>query len=307
MWYDWLHAHLPCRFPMSQTRYQRSLYLLLAPFLIGVGLLVILPAGLALGVAFTSYDGLAAPRWSGLANFRAIAADGLFRTALVNSAIFVALTVPLRTLITLALALLLSRPRRGVGLYRAAVYLPTLVPGVAYALIWLWILNPLYGPLNRLLVAVSLPAPAWLVDSRTALAAVSVAALFQLGEGFVVLLAGLQELPDEYYEAAALDGAGRLALLRHIVLPLLAPWLLLIVIRDLIVSVQSSFTPVLLMTGGGPYHATLLLPLLIYQTAFDRFRFGEGAAMTAVVCAGVALLVVLTHRAFGGWGYDDAV
>lgn len=292
---------------MSQSRYQRSLYLLLAPFLLGVGLLVILPAALTLGVSFTSYDGLAPPRWSGLENFRALGEDGLFRTALANSALFVALTVPLRTLITLGLALLLARPRRGVGLYRAAVYLPTLVPGVAYALIWLWILNPLYGPLNRLLFAFGLPAPAWLVDPRTALAAVAFAALFQLGEGFVVLLAGLQEIPDEYYEAAALDGAGYLVRLRFLVLPLLTPWILLIVIRDLIVSVQSSFTPVLLMTGGGPYHATLLLPLLIYQTVFDRFRFGEGAAMTALVCVGVALLVTLTHRAFGGWGYEDAV
>lgn len=292
---------------MSHSRYQRSLYLLLAPFLLGVALLVLLPAGLSLGLAFTSYDGLAAPSWSGLANFRAIAGDGLFRTALANSTLFILMTVPLRTLITLGLALLLARPRRGVGLYRAAVYLPTLVPGVAYALVWLWILNPLYGPLNLLLGAVGLPAPAWLVDPRTALLAIALTALFQLGEGFVVLLAGLQEIPEEYYESAVLDGAGRLALLRHVVLPLLAPWLLLIVIRDLIVSVQSSFTPALLMTGGGPYYATLLLPLLIYQTAFDRFRFGEGAAMTALVVAGVALLVALTHAAFGGWGYDDAV
>ena len=292
---------------MSHHRYQRSLYLLLAPFLLGVALLVVLPAALSLGLAFTRYDGLAAPSWAGLANFRALGADQLFRTATLNSLLFVALTVPLRTLITLGLALLLARPRRGVGLYRAAIYLPTLVPGVAYALVWLWLLNPLYGPLNALLGALGLPAPAWLVDPRTALPALALAALFQLGEGFVVLLAGLQEIPDDYYEAAAIDGAGRLTVLRQIVLPLLAPWLLLIVIRDLIVSVQSSFTPALVMTGGGPYHATLLLPLLIYQTAFDRLRFGEGAAMTAVVFGAVGLLVLLTHRLAGGWGYDDAV
>lgn len=292
---------------MSHRRYQQGLYLLLAPFLIGVALLVVLPAALSLGLAFTRYDGLAAPAWSGLENFRALAADRLFWTATANSLLFVALTVPLRTALTLGLALLLARPRRGVGLYRAAVYLPTVVPGVAYALVWLWILNPLYGPLNQLLGMASLPTPAWLVNPRTALAALALAALFQLGEGFVVLIAGLQEVPDAYYEMAALDGAGRAATLTRVVLPLLAPWLLLVVIRDLIVSVQSSFTPALLMTGGGPYHATLLLPLLIYQTAFDRLRFGEGAAMTLVVLVGVGLLVTLTQRLAGGWGYDESV
>lgn len=292
---------------MSHRRYQFSLYLLLAPFLVGVLLLVIVPAFLSFGLAFTSYDGLAPPDWLGLANFRQIFADPLFRTAVVNSLIFVAVTVPMRTLIALGLALLLYRPRRGVGLYRAAVYLPTIVPGVAYALIWLWILNPLYGPLNLILGGLGLPTPAWLVDPRTALLAIALTALFQVGEGFVVLLAGLQEIPSDYYEAAALDGAGRFAFVRHITLPLLAPWLLLVVIRDLIVSAQNTFTPALLMTGGGPYYATLFVPLLIYQTAFDRFRFGEGAAMTTLVFVGVGLLIVLTHRLFGGWGYDDSV
>lgn len=292
---------------MSHRRYQLSLYLMLAPFLIGVTLLVVLPAALTFGLAFTAYDGLAPPTWRGLANFRSLAADELFHTAIGNSLLFAALTVPLRTLLTLGLALLLARPRRGVGLYRAAVYLPTVVPGVAYAMVWLWILNPLYGPLNLGLGALGLPMPAWLADPRTALLAIALAGLFQLGEGFVVLLAGLQEIPADYYEVAALDGAGRLAIFGRIVLPLLAPWLLLVVVRDLIVSVQSSFTPALVMTDGGPYYATLLVPLLIYRTAFDSLRFGEGAAMTAVVFVGVGVLVAVTHRLFGGWGYDEAV
>jgi len=292
---------------MTHRRYQRSLLLLLLPFVLGVTVLVIVPAVLSLGLAFTRYDGLAAPTWAGWANFQALADNTLFHIAVGNSLLFVVLTVPLRTLLTLGLALLLARPRRAVGLYRAAIYLPTVVPGVAYALIWLWILNPLYGPLNLLLASFGLPTPAWLIDPRTALPAVALAAIFQLGEGFVVLLAGLQEIPDEYYETASLDGAGRLAVFRSIVLPLLAPWLLLIVIRDLIVSVQSSFTPALVMTGGGPYYATLLVPLLIYQTAFERLRFGEGAAMTLLVLLGVGLLIALTYRLFSGWGYDEAV
>lgn len=289
------------------TRYQLTLYLMLAPFLIGIALLVLIPAGMSFGLAFTRYDGLAPPDWLGLANYRRIVADDLFQRAMINSLLFLLLTVPLRTLITLGLALLLQRPRRGVGLYRAAVYLPSIVPGVAYALIWLWILNPVYGPLNLMLDIFGLPPVGWLVDPRTALPALALMALFQIGEGFVVLLAGLQQVPDDYYDSAALDGAGRAAMLRHITLPLLMPWLVLVIIRDLIAGAQNTFTPALIMTGGGPYYATLFLPLLIYQTAFDRFRFGEGAAMTTLLFVAVGALILLTYRTLGGWGYDDSV
>lgn len=280
---------------------------MLAPFLIGIALLVLIPAGMSFGLAFTNYDGLAPPDWLGLANYRRIVADDLFQRAMLNSLVFLLLTVPLRTLITLGLALLLQRSRRGVGLYRAAVYLPSIVPGVAYALIWLWILNPVYGPLNLMLDMLGLPTVAWLVDPRTALPALALMALFQIGEGFVVLLAGLQHVPDDYYDSAALDGAGRVAMLRHVTLPLLMPWLVLVIIRDLIAGAQNTFTPALIMTGGGPYYATLFLPLLIYQTAFDRFRFGEGAAMTTLLFVGVGGLILLTYRTLGGWGYDDSV
>jgi multiple sugar transport system permease protein len=290
-----------------QTRYRLSLYLLLLPFLTGVVLLVVVPAGLSFVLGFTAYDGLSPPVWRGLQNYCELATADLFRRAAVNSLIFLALTVPLRTLITLGLALLLYRSRRGAQLYRAAIYLPTVVPGVAYALIWLWILNPVYGPLNLILGAFGLPTAAWLVDPRTALPALAFAALFQIGEGFVVLIAGLRHIPNEYYDAAAIDGAGRMATFRYVTLPLIMPWLLLIIIRDMIATTQNTFTPALIMTGGGPYYATLFLPLLMYQTAFDRFRFGEGAAMTVALFVGVGALIALIWRALGGWGYDDAV
>lgn len=289
------------------TRYRATLYLMLLPFLSGVVLLVVAPALLSFALAFTSYDGLSPPTWRGLGNFVELLHDELFLIALKNSALFVLITVPLRVGGALALALLLNRPRRLVGLYRAAVYLPTIVPGVAYALVWLWVLNPLYGPLNMLLATLGLPAPAWLASPATALPAIAVVAAFQVGEGFVIALVALQEIPGDYYHAAAIDGAGRWQQFWFITLPLIAPWLLLLTIRDIIVSVQSSFTPALLMTGGGPYYATLFLPLLMYQTAFDRFRFGLGAAMMLLLFLGVALLIWLLYATVGGWGYAEEV
>jgi multiple sugar transport system permease protein len=289
------------------ARYRVALYLLLTPFLAGVVVLLLLPVALSVGLAFTSYDGLSPPEWRGLANFRELAADPLFAIAVRNSLLFVVLTVPLRVLIALGLALLLKGPRRGIGLYRAAVYVPTIVPGVAYALVWLWIFNPRYGPLNLALEAAGLPAPGWLIDRGTALPAVCLTALFTVGEGFVVVLAGLRSIPVESYQASAIDGAGRVAALRHITLPLLAPWLLLLTFRDVIVSAQTTFTPALVMTGGGPYYATLFVPLLMYETAFDRFRFGQGSAMMVLLLVVVAALIALTYRAAGGWGYEDEV
>lgn len=280
---------------------------MLAPFLLGTLALVVAPAALSLALAFTGYDGLSPPEWRGLANFRGLLRDELFHAAARNSLVFVAVSVPLRVLVALALALLLAAPRRGVALYRAAVYLPTIVPSPAYALAWLWIFNPVVGPLNLVLGALGLPTPAWLADGQTALAALVLMSLFQIGEGLVLLLAGLQETPRAYYDAAAIDGAGALAALRHITLPLLAPWVLLLAIRDIIASAQSTFAPALLMTGGGPYYATLFVPLLMYETAFDRFRFGEGSAMMLLVFVGVAALIALAHVALGGWGYDDEV
>ena len=278
---------------------------MLSPYLLGTLALVALPAFLSFGLAFTLYDGLAAPLWRGMQNFSEVFADPLFGTAVRNSLTFILLAVPLRLLGALALALLLRQRHRGTGLYRAAVYLPTVIPDVAYALAWLWIFNPVYGPLNLLLGALGLPAPAWLAQSNTALPAIVIMSAFQIGEGFVVLLAGLQDIPQDYYQSAALDGASRWQSFRFITLPLLAPWLLLLTLRDIILSAQSTFTPAYLMTGGGPYYATLVVPLLVYEEAFDRFRFGQGAVLMLLLFVCVGLLLLLVYLTVRRWGYGD--
>ena len=278
---------------------------LLLPFLFGTISLVVAPALLSFALAFTDYDALSAPVWSGLKSFRLAAADPLLVIALKNSLYFAALAVPLRLLAAFALALLLNRP--GFGPYRAAIFLPTVIPDAAYALVWLWIVNPLYGPLNLLLVALGLPAPAWLVNPATAKGVFVIMAVFQIGEGFAVLLAGLQTIPSDHYAAAAVDGASGWQAFRAITLPSVKPWLVLLAGRDLIMSFQSTFTPVYLMTGGDPYYATLFLPLHIYEEAFDRLRFGPGAAMMLLMFIVTLLLIVVLFRLARGWGYSDEV
>ena len=269
--------------------------LLLVPYVLGTVLLVVTPALMSVGLAFTDYDALAPPTFRGFGNFAELFAEPLFWTALGNSLFFVIFAVPLRVAAALALALLMERPSRGIGAYRASVYLPTVVPDVAYAFVWLWILNPLYGPLNLVLGALDLPTPAWLADSETAKFGFVLMSLFQIGEGFVILLAGLSDVPDTYREAAAVDGASRWQSFRHIVLPLLFPWLLLLGVRDVALGFQYTFAPSYLMTGGDPYFSTLFLPLLIYEEAFDRFRYGLGAAAMVLMFLGIAMLVGLLY------------
>ncbi len=280
---------------------------MLLPFLAGTVLLVLLPMSLTLGLAFTEYDALSAPIWRGWRNFEIIARRDLFWIAMRNSLVYVVLSVPLRLLGALGLALLLNRQRRQTNLYRTGIYLPTVIPAIAYAFIWLWIYNPLYGPLNKVLGTLGLPEPAWLADSNTALLAIVIMATFQLGEGFIILLAGLQDVPGDYYDAAAVDGGRRWQMFHRITLPLLMPWLVLLSIRDLIASAQSTFAPAYLMTDGGPYYATLFLPLLIFEEAFDRFRFGEASAMMLVMLMAVALLLYLLYWLTDGWGYAEDV
>ncbi len=271
--------------------HQKQYRLFLLPYFSGALILVVLPALVTLAISLTKYTTVGAPAFVGLENFRALFDSAYVRTGLRNSLIFLLLAVPLRVLGALGLALFLREKRPLFGVLRAAVYLPTVIPEVAYALIWLWIFNPLYGPLNILLARLGLPAPAWLIDPALARLAIVMMLAFQLGEGFVVLLAGLQSIPRSYYEAAAVDGASAWQKFWQITLPLLAPWLLLLTFRDVLVSLQNTFTPSFVMTYGGPYYATTFLPLLIYEIGFDFFDFGLAAALLVFVYFCLALLV----------------
>jgi len=295
---------------MNKPRlYRTQLMLMLTPYLLGAAVLVGVPALLSLVLAFLRYDGMSTPVWVGWFNFRIVLAnpvDLLFPISLYNTLYFIMLAIPIRVLSALALALWLNRRGRGVGLYRAAVYLPTIVPDVAYALIWMWIFNPLYGPLNLILTALGLPAPGWLADARFAKLVFVVMAAFQIGEGFVVLLAGLQNIPPEYYAAAAVDGGSTWQQFRSITLPLLVPWLLLLTLRDIILSTQNIFTANFIMTNGDPYYSTLFLPLLIYEEAFDRMHFGPGSAMTVLLGIVTASLIGFVLSIVGNWGETDA-
>ena len=271
---------------------RRRLFLLLSPYLLGLTVLILVPGIVTFAMSLFDWDLITPPEFTGLDNFRELAGDGLFRISLRNSLSFAAWAVPLRLLGALGLALLLHRRFRGVGAYRTAAWIPTVIPDVAYGLVWLWILNPLYGPLNLLLEAVGIGAKNWLSDPTSAQAAVVLMSAFTIGEGFLVALATRQELPEELYEVASVEGASPLRVFRKVTLPLMAPTLLLLLFRDTVFSMQASFVPALIVTGGGPPpNSTTYLPLFAYENAFEFLRYGYAAAATLVMFAVTAAIV----------------
>jgi multiple sugar transport system permease protein len=263
------------------------------PFLLGVVLLVVAPLLMTVVLAFTEYDALSPPRMVSWANFDRMFGDPLFWSSLRSSILLAVIAVPLRLLLALCLALLLAAPGKGVRAARTAAYLPSVVPESAYALLWLCLLNPLYGPFGLMLQSLGVGGDLLLTPWGAQL---SIAAMlvFQIGEIYVVLLAARRELPAELYELCAMEGASRLFVFRRLTLPMLAPTLLFLAARDAAWSLQASFVPSLIVTHGGPRYATTYLSLYAYQNAFEYLRLGYASALTLAMLVITALMVAAT-------------
>lgn len=270
------------------------------PGFAALALLVGLPALMALPLAFSHFDGLHAPSFAGGANLSRAGGDPLFWTALGNSLDVAMWSVPLRLLLALGLALLLHRPRPGAGLLRSAALAPSVTPDIAWALLWLWILNPLYGPVSWVLAAFGVAPDIWLTDGEAARKVLVLIGLWLIGEMVVVLIAARKEIPQELYDLCAVEGASAFTVFRRLTLPMLMPVLLLLACRDAALSFQTSFLPALIITKGGPQFGTLLLPLYVYQNGFEYLRFGYAAAlalaMFAVTLAMIAVQLFWLRR-----------
>ena len=263
--------------------FRLKLWLMLVPFLIGGIILVFMPILATIGLSFTQYDIFSPPQWIGFTNFQNFISDLRFKNALYNSLWFGAIAVPLRVTGAFLLAILLNQNGRSFSIARATVYLPTITPEVAYAMVWLLFLNPGFGPINLALKTIGLPEVAWLQEAFTARGSIVVMWFFQLGEGFVIMLAMLQTIPRQIFESAALDGANRLQVFRRLLVPLMMPAILLLTFRDTALSFQGTFIPGLITTGTGPYYATFFLPHYIIDESFGLFKYGYGAAATTVL------------------------
>jgi multiple sugar transport system permease protein len=290
---------------LGRHREISGLWLLIFPYLVGLTALVVVPAALTLILAAFRYDLIQPPSFVGLGNLRALLADDIFGIAVRNSILFLAFAVPIRLVAVVGLALLLHRSTmRGGAVYRLAVFLPVVIPEVALAIAWLWILNPLFGPLNSILTGLGFVPVAWLTDPGAAQAAMVLICCFTIGEAFVIAVAARRSIPADLYDMAVVDGASSPALVRFVTLPMMLPVLLLLVLRDVVLVLQATLVPSLVVTGGGPPpYATTYGPLFIYQQAFEYLRYGYAAAATAVFLVVTILIVLLQVRVLRRWGH----
>ena len=280
-------------------------YLFAAPWLAGFFLLTLGPMLASFWLSFTDYALVSAPNPVGLQNYAQLfRGDPLFWTSIGNTIYYTAFTVPLSMVVALAIALTLNQPIRGVRLFRTIFYLPAVTSSVAVVLLWGWLLNPNVGLVNRGLRLLGLPGPGWFSSATWSKPGLILLALWSVGQGMVVYLAGLQAVPPTLYEAAAIDGAGPLRRFRHITLPGISPTIFFNLILSVIASFQV-FTPAFVLTQGGPLNSTLFYVLYMFQQGFQYLHMGYATAMAWVLLA-IVLVITLVQFAFSGrWVYYE--
>jgi len=273
--------------------------LFVSPILLGVILWFIVPLGSAVYISLTNWTLLKPPKVVGLANFSKILQDRLVWQALKVTTIYTLASVPMNLLVAMAVALLLNSSRsKTMYLFRVLYYLPSLVPPVANAVLWSWLLNSEYGLVNWALRSVGVPGVLWLQDTRTALPSLIIMSVWGFGSTMVIFLAGLQSIPQVFYEAAKIDGAGLLGRLHRITIPLMSPVIFFNFVMNVIGSFQA-FTAGYLITDGGPKDTTLFFVLHLYRNAFQYLKMGYACAMAWVLFLIITLLTVVVFRYFG--------
>ncbi|WP_324669352.1 carbohydrate ABC transporter permease [Geochorda subterranea] len=266
-----------------QQREAVEFHLYVLPWLIGFLGLTLGPLLYSLVLAFTDAELFQQWRFIGLANFREMfLEDPLFWKALANTAYYAFVSVPLSLAIAFGLAALLNMKLRGMPLFRTIFYLPSVTSGVAVVLLWGWIFNPSFGLLNYVLSWVDIQGPQWLGDPNWAMPAIIMMNLWNVGAPMIIFLAALQDVPQELYESADIDGAGWWAKVTRITLPMVSPVVFFNLVLGLIGAFQV-FMQAYVLTGGGPLDATYVYLLHLYNNAFRYGRMGYASALAWVL------------------------
>jgi multiple sugar transport system permease protein len=266
-----------------------------------------IPMVSSLYLSFTDWDSFQAPNFIGVENYmRLFTDDPLFWRALGHTLYFAAVSVPLSLLIALFLANLLAKPFRGARFFRTVIYIPALVPLVAAAMIFRWLLAPEQGPLNQLLAVFGVDGPAWLLDKNWVIPAIILLALWQVGAGTILLIAALQGVPPELYEAASLDGASKMRQFWNISVPMVTPVLFFNLITGVISGFQV-FSQVYVLTSGksGPDNASLMLVPYVYQNAFSYYDMGYASALAWVLFIIIMAFSAVSIRSSSAWVFYE--
>jgi len=259
-------------------------YLFLTPALLCLLIFVVLPTIVALYLSFTEYTILRPPEWIGIGNYIDVFHNDVFIKSFKNTLRYAIIYVPGKLILSLFLAVLLNQTfLRGRGGFLTAYYIPTVTSMTAASFIWLWLYQPDTGLLNGLLRLIGIGPRKWIYSISGVMPSVAAVTIWKdFGHSTVLLLAGLQGIPVELYEAAAIDGAGSWRKFVHISMPLLKPVLLLVLLTSVIMSFQV-FTAIYIMTAGGPMNASTTVVHQIYVTAFDYLKMGRASAMSFVL------------------------
>jgi multiple sugar transport system permease protein len=274
----------------------------LSPWLIGFVLFTILPIAVSFYFSLCRFDMLQSPRFIGARNYTELAHDQTFWQATENTFYYTAMALPAGLMVSLGLAMLLNVEIPGRAIWRTIIFMPSLVPVVATAMVWMWMLNPRLGLINILLTKLNdvLPAklnfalPPWLGDPHWAMPTLALMSLWGVGNAVVIYLAGLQDVPIELYEAAELDGAGILGRMWHVTIPMLSPVIFFNLVMAIIGALQIFDIP-FIMTNGGPVHATYFLSMYLYDNAFVYLQMGYASAMAWIM---LLIVLILTGLAF---------
>ncbi|MFJ8958457.1 carbohydrate ABC transporter permease [Lentzea sp. NPDC102401] len=290
-----------------RKRDNKAAFWFLAPWFAGLLLVTVGPVLASFGLGFTRYNLIQPPKLIGFDNFARILSDTRLHNALRVTFTYVLVSVPLQLACALGVALLLNRGLRGLAFYRSAFYLPSLLgSSVAIAVLWTQVFGT-EGLVNRVLGFFGVEGKGWISDPDTALSTLIVLNVWTFGSPMIIFLAGLRQIPEVYYEAAAIDGAGRWSRFWRITLPLLSPILFFNLVLQIIHAFQS-FTQAFVVSGGtgGPSDSTMFYTLYLYQQGFSRFDMGYASAL-----AWFLLLIIAAFTAINFWAakywvfYDD--
>ncbi|MFZ4508013.1 MAG: carbohydrate ABC transporter permease [Fimbriimonas sp.] len=280
-------------------------YAFIAPWLIGFLVFTLFPFVASIGLSFTRYDIVSDPRWVGLANYQSLfTRDPLFFKSLGITVKYALFAVPVGIIAGVALALLLNVNVRGMSVFRTIFYLPSIVPGVASATVFIWILNPEIGLINGILKQFGVVGPNWLQDTKWAFWSLIFCGLWGVGGSMVIYLAGLKDIPTALYEAAMIDGAGPFQRMRLVTLPLLTPVIFFNLVMGVIGAFQT-FDSAFIMTRGGPEDSTTFYALYLFNRAWRYMDMGYASAMAwilFIIVVGLTAVVFSSQKRWVHYG-----
>ena len=275
----------------------------ISPWIVGFLAFTLYPLLASFYYSFTDFSLFGSPKWVALTNYAKLFADPKFFKSFGNTIIFSIFVVPASIVLAMGLAILLNNNLRGNSVYRALIFMPSVVPAVASAVVWIWILNPQWGLLNGMLRMLNLQGPPWLSSPDWAKPALLIVTLWMIGSDMVLYLAGLQEIPLDYYEAAELDGAGPWQKTLYIIVPLLTPIIFFHLINAFIWSFQYFSIPYIVSVQGTgqPADSLLFYSLYLYQNAFGYLKMGYASAMAWLLFLLVMVCTVIILRTSKRW------